>query len=407
MLYLSGYSANAFQNAGSTKIKTERSGYYEFTFKTTKQNSIIGYGNSDLFQSLMPEGVTADLNASADILAKEPVVITSDYAYIQEENVTNKTFSINLKNGKINLKYKDNFINHEDDFEITGNLNVADNNWHHVVVNIGRPGTLRERGLKFNKKFIEIWIDGELDFRTTDYINNKNIFFPILEWMLMNPLLAISYDGVIENGWNTGDRYPRTIFEDFEYVIYTNKDTYQKYNLNNYFNKPNIEIKFVELNSEYYLNKIEPIRQKVFNSQEIYDRIYTVKNYLEVILNKLQFMLNETNDNKNVIWIDSGLFGTSCHDRWRDYMVKITHTKTFLIKLNECVDKYNFICIRGNQININYELKQDILELFDVDLKIIPGGIFGGKSEYIKQIIGNYKEVFNTFLECKNKLDVS
>jgi|688.fasta_scaffold236797_3 hypothetical protein len=194
------------------------------------------------------------------------------------------------------------------------------------------------------------------------------------------------------------------IFEDFEYVIYTNKDTYQKYNLNNYFNKPNIEIKFVELNSEYYLNKIEPIRQKVFNSQEIYDRIYTVKNYLEVILNKLQFMLNETNDNENVIWIDSGLFGTSCHDRWRDYMVKIAHTKTFLIKLNECVDKYNFICIRGNQININYELKQDILELFGVDLKIIPGGIFGGKSEYIKQIIGNYKEVFNTFLECKNKL---
>ena len=194
------------------------------------------------------------------------------------------------------------------------------------------------------------------------------------------------------------------IFEDFEYVIYTNKDTYQKYNLNNYFNKPNIEIKFVELNSEYYLNKIEPIRQKVFNSQEIYGRIYTVKNYLEVILNKLQFMLNETNDNENVIWIDSGLFGTSCHDRWRDYMVKIAHTKTFLIKLNECVDKYNFICIRGNQININYELKQDILELFGVDLKIIPGGIFGGKSEYIKQIIGNYKEVFNTFLECKNKL---
>jgi hypothetical protein len=194
------------------------------------------------------------------------------------------------------------------------------------------------------------------------------------------------------------------IFEDFEYVIYTNKDTYQKYNLNNYFNKPNIEIKFVELNSEYYLNKIEPIRQKVFNSQEIYDRIYTVKNYLEVILNKLQFILNETNDNENVIWIDSGLFGTSCHDRWRDYMVKIAHTKTFLIKLNECVDKYNFICIRGNQININYELKQDILELFGVDLKIIPGGIFGGKSEYIKQIIGNYKEVFNTFLECKNKL---
>ena len=219
MLYLGAYSANSFQNAGSSKIKTERSGYYEFTFKTSKQNSIIAYGNSDLFQSLMPEGVTADLNASANILAKEPVVINSDYAYIQEENVTNKTFSINLKNGKINLKYKDNLINHEDDFEITGNLNVADDQWHHVIVNLGRPGTLRERGLKFNKKFIEIWVDGQLDFRTTDYINNKNIFFPILEWMLMNPLLAISYDGVIENGWNTADRYPRRLFDDFDDAI--------------------------------------------------------------------------------------------------------------------------------------------------------------------------------------------
>jgi hypothetical protein len=219
MLSLSSYSRSSYQNAGSTRIKTERSGYYEFTFKTDKQNSIIAYGNSDLFQTLMPQGVTAELNASATILAKEPVVISSDYAYIQEENVTNKTFSINLKNGKINLKYKDNFINHEDDFEITGNLNVADDQWHHVVVNIGRPGTLRERGLKFNKKFLEIWVDGQLDFRTTDYINNKNIFFPILEWMLMNPLLAISYDGIIENGWNTPDRNPVSVFDDFDRTI--------------------------------------------------------------------------------------------------------------------------------------------------------------------------------------------
>ena len=37
------------------------------------------------------------------------------------------------------------------------------------------------------------------------------------------------------------------IFEDFEYVIYTNKETYQKYNLNNYFNKPNIEIKYSKI----------------------------------------------------------------------------------------------------------------------------------------------------------------
>ena len=224
LLYTSTYLGQSFGiGGGSSKIKTTRSGYYEFTFKTTKQNSIIGYGNSDLFVQLDPFGVNAEQNASANVLAKEPVVITSDYAYIQEENVTNKTFSINLKNGKINLKYKDNLTNHEDDFEITGNLNVANNEWHHVVVNIGRPGTLRERGLKFNKKFIEIWVDGELDFRTTDYINNKNIFFPIIEWMLMNPSLAISYDSIIENGWNTPDRNQRSSFGEFDETIGLNE----------------------------------------------------------------------------------------------------------------------------------------------------------------------------------------
>jgi hypothetical protein len=224
MLYAGAFSVGGFGlSSGINKIKTKRSGYYEFTFKTNKENSIIGYGNSDLFQQTTAFGVDAQLNSSANTLAKEPVVINSDYAYIQEENVTSKTFSINLKNGKINLKYKDNLINHEDDFEITGNLNVADNEWHHVVVNIGRPGTLRERGLKFHKKFIEIWVDGELDFRTTDYINNKNIFFPIIEWMLMNPSLAISYDNIIENGWNTPDRNQRTTFEDFDRTIGVNE----------------------------------------------------------------------------------------------------------------------------------------------------------------------------------------
>ena len=222
ILYTNQYLGQSFGIAGgSSKIKTTRSGYYEFTFKTTKQNSIIGYGNADVFQQVIPYPSPQEVSEEK-LLTKEPVVITSDYAYIQEENVTNKTFSINLKNGKINLKYKDNFTNHEDDFEITGNLNVADDQWHHVVVNLGRPGTLRERGLKFNKKFIEIWVDGQLDFRTTEYINNKNIFFPIIEWMLMNPLLAISYDGVIENGWNTADRNERG-FENFDATIGLNE----------------------------------------------------------------------------------------------------------------------------------------------------------------------------------------
>jgi hypothetical protein len=266
MLYIDQYFAGPFGGFASTKIKTMRSGYYEFTFKTDKQNSIIGYGNSDLFQQVTPSGVNAESNASAGINTKEPVVITSDYAYIQEENVTNKTFSINLKNGKINIKHKDNFINHEDDFEITGNVNVADNEWHHIVVNIGRPGTLRERGFKFNKKFIEIWVDGQLDYRTTEYINNKNIFFPIISWMLMDPLLAISYNGVVENGWNTPDRNPRQLGEPTDRTIGINE--IQAVTINGSFSDASVQNAFkgsfhtIVSGVNYCLNKFE-IQQRL------------------------------------------------------------------------------------------------------------------------------------------------
>ena len=50
------------------------------------------------------------------------------------------------------------------------------------------------------------------------------------------------------------------IFEGFEYVIYTNQYTYDKYLLGEQFNQPNVTIKFHELNSENYLNNINPIR---------------------------------------------------------------------------------------------------------------------------------------------------
>ena len=199
-----------------SRLRVFRSGYLEFTFKTNKKNSIIAYGNTDAWVSVGAGSLTPALLVDNNEIPNEPVSIKNDYAYIQEQDTNKKTFKVNLKNGKINLQYNDNVIAHEDDFELTGNLDVADDKWHHVVINIGRPGTLRERGYKFNKKFIEIWVDGILDFRTSDYINNKNIFFPMLDWMLMNPLDAIYPQNIIENGWNTADQRVR------DYSAYNN-----------------------------------------------------------------------------------------------------------------------------------------------------------------------------------------
>lgn len=194
------------------------------------------------------------------------------------------------------------------------------------------------------------------------------------------------------------------IFEGFEYVIYTNKYTYEKYSLGNQFNQPNVTIKFKELNSEDYLNNIEPIRSANYQNGEIYERIYCVKNYMEVIFNKLKFLLDESEDNKNVVWIDSGLFGTSCHDRWRDYINDFAHSRLFLDKINQKITENGFICLRGELIQINYELKHDLVKLFDTDFKLVPGGLFGGNSVEIKKILSDYYTILETYYKNTDKL---
>ena len=46
------------------------------------------------------------------------------------------------------------------------------------------------------------------------------------------------------------------IFDEYEYVIYTNKHTYDKHHLSEVFNRPNITIKIQELNSEFIQQKL-------------------------------------------------------------------------------------------------------------------------------------------------------
>jgi hypothetical protein len=195
------------------------------------------------------------------------------------------------------------------------------------------------------------------------------------------------------------------IFPEYNYVIYTNKETYDKYSINNTFNTPNITIKIEELNSEYYLEKVNPIRQSNVERGEIYERMYSVKNYIEVIHNKFKFLLNETNSEGNVLWLDAGLFGTSCHDGWRDYMRdNLVYYKNFLDKIFEKIDLFGFIALRGNGVTINYEVQDRINKMAGGPVKILPGGLFGGSKIKVKELLSNHSEVFNTYINDFNQL---
>lgn len=196
------------------------------------------------------------------------------------------------------------------------------------------------------------------------------------------------------------------IFPEYEYIIYTDEFTLNKYSIKKEFNLPNIQIKIEELNSEHYLKNINPIRKINVGSGEIYERIYAVENYMEVMLNKFKFLLNESNGDGSIIWIDSGLFGTSCHDGWRDYMRDnlVYGRKFFLDKIFEKIESVDFFTLRGNGIVINYEDQDRINKIAGGTVKIIPGGLFGGKKSKVKEILSNYNEVFLQYVNEYQKL---
>lgn len=193
------------------------------------------------------------------------------------------------------------------------------------------------------------------------------------------------------------------IFDEFKYIIYTNEFTYKKHNLGQIFNKENITIKFVELNSDFYINYLNPIRERRINEGEIWDRIHSVKNYIEVILNKIEFMINESQDNNtDLVWVDSGLFGTSCSNAWRDKMNEICHTKNFVDKIFEKINENDFISLLGKHILMNYEVREKIQSEFNLNPYVVPGCLFGGKSNLILDYFKNYKE---TLYRLVNKLN--
>lgn len=186
-----------------------RSGYIEFTIKTDKQNCIIASGTSEVdannFNFLGWIGAS-DMNyglTNTSFLIDNDVItgsiISNDPPYYQANSFDGALVNLNIEinNGKLRINYYDDFNRDDINFIFDGNEYIADNQWHHIVVNFGRPGLIKEHGKKFNKKFIEIWVDGQLDKRFDDKVNNFHIFYPTIKWLFNN--LSESVKNVIND----------------------------------------------------------------------------------------------------------------------------------------------------------------------------------------------------------------
>jgi hypothetical protein len=198
--------------SGPNFMKTFRSGYIEFTLKTDKSNSIIGMGSTKYTSYYGGEGTSHKSTGGSEAeraydnsLIGSSTVIDSSNAYLNEDGTNVDSLYLNLKNGKIELDYKKEYGVGAKAFKIIGNKNIADNQWHHVVINFGKPGTINHTNKKDNKRFIEIWIDGVLDKVDYEYINKTQVFFPVVEWLLMDPILIQEEDA--DSFWLTENVY--------------------------------------------------------------------------------------------------------------------------------------------------------------------------------------------------------
>lgn len=227
---------------------------------------------------------------------------------------------------------------------------------------------------------------------------------------IVTSIYELKYDKrneVYKNNQLLTETLDHQIFDEFNYIVYTDNYTANKYDLVKKYSSKNIQVKFFELNSKFYTDILNPLRKNILNTTETYDRIYTVNNYIEVINNKLLFLLNEainSGENSNLIWLDSGLLGTSCHDLWRDYIKqKIYDNPIFLRKLFDKINQHGSLFLKGNKIIINYEIRDRLKSDYNIIDGLIPGAFFGGKSKVLIELLQN-QNVLETYVNKYNAL---
>jgi hypothetical protein len=67
--------------------------------------------------------------------------------------------------------------------------------------------------------------------------------------------------------------------------------------------------------------------------------------------------------------------------------------------INEKIDEYGFISLRGESIQINYELRDRMNAIYNTDFKLIPGALFGGNYENIQKVLSDYLNIFDLYLK--------
>ena len=205
--FLGAYGQYGTQNY----IKSFRSGYIEFTIKTETQNCIFGYGSAKATGVGDYNVQAKDAVNGSTVDSGEPIFIDKDNGTLNEEYSSFNEMKIEIVNGKLQLSYEDLFGSEQNSFKLVSNKTIADGEWHHVVINFGKPGVLRSNRKKANKRFIEIWVDGKSDLVNFDVIENKQIFFPLIEWLFVNPNLTFaSHKNSYYESWDSA--YPQGIF---------------------------------------------------------------------------------------------------------------------------------------------------------------------------------------------------
>lgn len=211
-------NAAAFYAWGSVDTadfeETFRAGHVELTFKTDKENCVIASGSTQvsLYKTVVPGQRTlapvSDSLQIRDLFVRYPnspiksdvgfSSLNDDQFYTEQFDKSYFTMNVELKDGKLFLNYRDYYNPKEIVLQLEGNTYVADNEWHHVVINFGRPGQIKYPGTKFNKKFIEFWVDSKLDKRFNNHIiQSEHIQYPYLDSLFMSLRDAL-YDYIVD-----------------------------------------------------------------------------------------------------------------------------------------------------------------------------------------------------------------